>query len=42
MAGYGHLGAFPAQIDVESFSDIQVKVNPQSPYDYGHMYHGAA
>jgi hypothetical protein len=40
--GYGHLGAFPAQIVVESFSDIEVKVNPQSPYDYSNIYHGPA
>ncbi|MGC2658849.1 MAG: hypothetical protein WA324_12905 [Bryobacteraceae bacterium] len=42
LPGYGHLGAFPAQIDVDSFRDIEVKVNPQSPYDYGNMYHGPA
>jgi len=40
--GYGHLNVFPAQIDVDSFRDIEVKVNPQSPYDYGNMYHGPA
>jgi hypothetical protein len=40
-SGYGHLGAFPAQIDIESFSDIEVKENPQSPYDYANMDHGA-
>ncbi len=39
--GYGHLGSFPAQIIVEKVSDIEVKVNPQSPYDYGKIYHGA-
>ena len=38
--GYGHLGAFPAELVVESFSDIQVKENPKSPYDYADMYHG--
>ncbi len=38
--GYGHLGAFPAQLVVQQFRDIQVKVNPESPYDYGPMYHG--
>ena len=38
--GYGHLNGFLAQIMVESFRDIEVRVNPQSPYDYAHMYHG--
>jgi hypothetical protein len=38
--GYGHLGAFPAQLVVRQFRDIQVKTNPESAYDYGHMYHG--
>lgn len=42
IAGYGHLGAYPAQILVESFQNIEVRVNPQSPYDYAHMYHGPA
>jgi hypothetical protein len=37
---FGHLGQFPAQIDVESIGDIHVKENPGSPYDYGNMYHG--
>ncbi|MGA7234436.1 MAG: hypothetical protein WBY44_02075 [Bryobacteraceae bacterium] len=40
LPGYGHLGAFPAQIIVESFSAIQIKVNPRSHYDYANMYHG--
>jgi hypothetical protein len=39
--GYGHLGVFPAQVVVKVFTDIEVKVNPESPYDYSHMYHGA-
>jgi hypothetical protein len=39
-AGYGHMGSFPAQITVESLRDIEVRENPQSPYDYAHMYHG--
>ena len=39
--GYGHLGAFPAQITVKTFRDIEVRENPQSPYDYANMYHGA-
>jgi hypothetical protein len=38
--GFGHLGAFPAQIAVGSVSDIEIKVNPHSPYDYANMYHG--
>jgi len=40
--GYGHLGVFPARIVVETFGDIAAKVNPQSPYYYGNMYHGPA
>jgi hypothetical protein len=39
--GYGHLGAFPAQIIVSRFSNIEVRENPRSPYDYRNMYHGA-
>jgi hypothetical protein len=38
--GYGHLGAFPAQIEVERFSDIEITANPASPYDYSHLYRG--
>jgi hypothetical protein len=41
-SGYGHLGAFPAQLVVSSFSDIEVIENPKSPYDYANMYHGPA
>lgn len=40
LGGYGHFGAFPAQITVERFLDIETKVNPKSPYDYATMYHG--
>ena len=40
VGGYGHLGAFPAQIIAESMRDIEVRVNPKSPYDYANMYHG--
>jgi hypothetical protein len=40
LGGYGHLGAFPAQIIVESFRAVEVLVNAQSPYDYANMYHG--
>jgi hypothetical protein len=42
IPGYGHLGGYPAQIIVERFRDIEVRVNPQSRYDYAHMYHGPA
>jgi hypothetical protein len=38
--GYGHLGAYPAQLIVTQFRDIEVKVNPNSPYDYSNMYRG--
>jgi hypothetical protein len=37
---YGHLGAFPAQLVVIAFRDIEVKVNPDSPYDYAGLYRG--
>jgi hypothetical protein len=40
LPGYGHLGVFPVQIAVESLVDIEVRTNPQSPYDYANMYHG--
>ena len=40
-SGFGHLGAFPAQIVVQAFNDVQVIAQPDSPYDYGHIYHGA-
>jgi hypothetical protein len=42
LPGYGHLGAFPAQIVVDSFRDVEVKESPQSPYDYANIYHGPA
>jgi hypothetical protein len=31
---YGHLGAFPAELQVERFSEVEIKANPVSPYDY--------
>jgi len=40
-SGYGHLGSFPAQLVVKHFINIQVKENPNSPFDYGNLYHGA-
>jgi hypothetical protein len=39
--GFGHLGAFPAQIVVEAIEDIQIVPNPASRYDYSSMHHGA-
>jgi hypothetical protein len=39
--GYGHLGAFPAQLVVKNFRDIEVVPNPDSPYDYSKMFRGA-
>jgi hypothetical protein len=38
--GYGHLGAFPAELQVKRFIDIEVKANPSSPYDYSNIYRG--
>jgi hypothetical protein len=29
------------RVIVDSFRAIEVKVNPQSPYGYANMYHGA-
>ena len=40
-SGFGHLGAFPAQIVVEGFSDVQVVPKANSPYDYDNTYRGA-
>jgi hypothetical protein len=40
-SGFGHLGAFPAQIAVEAFDNVQVVPNVNSPYDYGHIHRGA-
>jgi hypothetical protein len=37
---FGHLGVFPAQLVIKSFSDIEVRDNPKSPYDYSNMYRG--
>jgi hypothetical protein len=41
-SGYGHLGVFPAQLVIRSFSDIEIIENPKSPYDYRNMYRGPA
>ena len=38
--GFGHFSSFPAQIEVERFSNIVVKENPKSSYDYANMYYG--
>jgi hypothetical protein len=38
--GFGHLGACPSRIVVQSFKDIEVKENPHSLYDYSTVYHG--
>jgi hypothetical protein len=39
--GYGHLGAFPAQIVVEAFNDIKIVPNTDSPYDYSRVRRSA-
>jgi hypothetical protein len=39
--GYGHLGAFPADLVVQSVSDLELVPNANSPYDYSNMYRGA-
>jgi hypothetical protein len=41
LYGYGHLGAYPAQLVVKYFTDLEIKMNPKSPYDYSNMYRGA-
>ena len=40
LPGFGHLGAFPAQITVDRFVELELRENPQSRYDYANMYHG--
>jgi len=40
LYGYGHLGGSPAELVVGRFSDLQVKRNPTSPFDYSKMYRG--
>lgn len=40
--GYGHLGAFPAELAVQYFGDITVQENFSSPYDYGKVVPGPA
>jgi hypothetical protein len=37
--GYGHLGGYPAELQVLRFSDIQIKPNSLSPYDYSKKSH---
>lgn len=39
--GYGHLGGYPAQLVIKNFSNIEVRENPNSAYDYSHIYRGA-
>jgi hypothetical protein len=38
---YGHLGAFPAQLVVQRVAAVDLIPNPDSPYDYSHIYRGA-
>jgi hypothetical protein len=38
--GYGHLGACPAQLVVREFRDIEIRANPNSPYDYSKLSKG--
>jgi hypothetical protein len=38
LYGYGHLGAYPAELVVRYFTDIEIKVNPNSPFDYSHIH----
>jgi hypothetical protein len=40
--GFGHLGGYPAELVVSEFRDVEVKSNPASTYDYGHVYRGPA
>ncbi len=39
LYGYGN-GIFPAQLVVKHFRDIDIKANPESPYDYSKLYRG--
>jgi hypothetical protein len=36
--GFGHLGAFPAQIKVKEIRDVELKQNDKSPYDYSTVF----
>ena len=38
---YGHRRVFPAQLVVKQLIEIEVRKNPNSPYDYSNLYHGA-
>jgi hypothetical protein len=39
LYGYGHLGAWPAELDIERFEDIQLRRDATSPYDYTNFTH---
>lgn len=42
LTGYGHLGAYPAQMEVTRFTDMEIKDVPGSPYDYRDVPPGRA
>jgi hypothetical protein len=39
LYGYGHLGAWPAELDIERFEDIELKHDGTSRYDYTGFSH---
>lgn len=39
LYGYGHLGAWPAELDIERFENIELKEDATSPYDYTNYTH---
>jgi len=41
LRGFGRLGLFPAEIVVERFSEMELRSDPSSPYDYANIAHVA-
>jgi hypothetical protein len=39
LYGYGHLGAWPAELDIKRFEDIELKHDATSRYDYTNYTH---
>jgi hypothetical protein len=39
LSGYGHLGAWPAELEIERFENIEIKHDANSRYDYTGFTH---
>ena len=39
LYGYGHLGAWPAALDIVRFEDVQLRYDAASPFDYTDYTH---